>query len=413
MKELESLSPPLFRSPAFQALLAAGIMGLFLLIDFFLIRPGMGMNHAFGVFFTRLATMAAIPGLMAARILFVNHHHVMRADMTSFYLVATGVTCVWVWMVTWLVFRVGQRARERREADATGRRTFLRRAAWGVAGSGALLGGYTVLVEPGWLRIVHIRLPLAGLPASLSGMKVAHLTDLHLGRYVSAGQLRSVVQETNQQRPDLVVLTGDYVHGSPGFIRPVFQILTGLKPRLGSVGVLGNHDHWESTDESFAQMRAAGIHVLDNRLLFIGADGLTTRAAPGTGLFLAGLGDLWEDTQDLDVLADAPADMPRLLLSHNPDFTEGHKARAKKHRVDLMLAGHTHGGQVRLPGTRSIITPSRYGSKYARGMVQGPAFPVFISTGIGMTILPVRLLVRPEIVIFTLVPKGAGSPLER
>ena len=398
----------LFKTPALKALVVAALLGAFLLLDFLVLQPlqAEGSMDGLAVMATRLATITGMPGLMAARLLFIADHHVLRDQMTTFYLVAAGVSCLLTWLVAWLVFRARQRASQRAGSDAPGRRAFLRRAAgWGVAGGGALLGGYSVLVEPSWLRVVRLRLPLAGLPESLSGLKVAHLTDLHLGRYVSAGHLRQMVQMTNRERPDLVLLTGDYVHGSPGFIRPVFQILARLESRLGSAGVLGNHDHWEDAGESLRQMRTAGIHVLDNRRLWIGEGGLTTVAAPSSGLCVAGVGDLWEDKQDLDVLGDAPAEMPRLLLSHNPDFAEGHSARAKKHQVDLILAGHTHGGQVRLPGTRSIITPSRYGSKYARGMVQGPAFPVFVSTGVGMTILPVRMLVRPEIVIFTLVRK--------
>ena len=397
----------LLKIPTVQALLVTLALGAFLLVDFLVLQPAQasGDMDTLAVICTRLATVIATPGLMAARLLFINDHHVLRTDMGTFYLVATAASCVWIFAVAWVLLRVRRRRAARRDEEGAGRRSFLRRAAgWSVVGGGALLGGYTVLVEPAWLRVVRIRLPLAGLPAALSGMKVAHLTDLHLGRYVSAGHLRRVVQLTNRERPDLVLLTGDYVHGSPGFIRPVFQLLAGLRARLGMAGVLGNHDHWEDTAESFKQMKAAGIHVLDNRRLFVGAAGITATPT-AAGLCVAGVGDLWEDTQDLGVLADAPADMPRLLLSHNPDFAEVQQARTSEHRVDLMLAGHTHGGQVRLPGTRSIITPSRHGSKYAKGMVQGPAFPVFVSTGIGMTILPVRMLVRPEIVVFTLVPE--------
>jgi len=399
----DQVSRPFFRSPWFQASLAALIVGAYL-VWFLALQDQGGGNHGIFVYFTRLATIAAVPGLALGRLLLIGDHRVDPKDIPAFYAVVVGISMAWIWLVFWLIFR--WQARQRRKTDRS-RRAFLRRAASvGVMAGGGLLAGYSIIVEPSWLRVVRVRLPLAGLPASLSGLKVAHLTDLHLGRYISALYLNRVVQKTNEQKPDLVLLTGDYVHGSLRFIRPVFEILSGLESRLGTAGVLGNHDHWEDAAESFRQMRAAGIHVLDNKRLFVSDAGLSTSAAPATGLCVAGVGDLWEDRQDLDALADAPADMPRLLLSHNPDFAEGHKARESKHRIDLMLAGHTHGGQVRLPGTRSIITPSRYGSKYAKGMVQGPAFPVFVSTGIGMTILPVRMLVRPEIVLFTLVPKS-------
>ena len=396
--------------PAVKALVVAAVLGAFLLLDFFVLQPmqAAGRLDAAAALPTRLATMVALPGLMAGRMLYISSHHVVRGEMTAFYLVAAGVTAALCWLVAWRWFTLRRRARARR--GALTRRAFFKRAAgYGLTGGGALLGGYSVLLEPAWLRVQRLRLPLDGLPPELAGFRLVHLTDLHLGRFITAAHLLEVVRLTNRERPDLVLLTGDYVHGSPLFIRPVFQLLTGLRSRLGTAGVLGNHDHWEDAGLCRREMHAAGIRLLDNRRLWISGAGLTTGSAPSSGLCVAGVGDYWEGRQDLDILADAPAQMPRLLLSHNPDFAEGQMARTSKHRVDLMLAGHTHGGQVRLPGTRSLITPSRHGSKYAHGMVQGPRFPVFVSTGLGMTILPVRMLVRPEIVVIELVSGEAVS----
>ena len=93
---------------------------------------------------------------------------------------------------------------------------------------------------------------------------------------------------------------------------------------------------------------------------------------------------------------------PRILLTPTPDYAEDPEARNGSHRVDLRLAGHTQGGQVSIPGVGSLVVRSFFGSKYARGMVQGPAFPVFVTTGVGVTIVPVRVMVRPEVVLFTL-----------
>jgi uncharacterized protein len=115
------------------------------------------------------------------------------------------------------------------------------------------------------------------------------------------------------------------------------------------------------------------------------------------------VGDLYMDTQRYDAaLGGVPADMPRLLLSHNPDVAEDPALAVYGYRIDLMLSGHTHGGQIYIPGIGSPIVPSQFGQKYARGLVQGPVCPVFISRGLGHTVLPVRIGVRPEMAVIEL-----------
>jgi predicted MPP superfamily phosphohydrolase len=119
---------------------------------------------------------------------------------------------------------------------------------------------------------------------------------------------------------------------------------------------------------------------------------------------VGGVGDLWEDTTDLAVaLSDVSVDCPRILLSHNPDFAEQADTFSADLRVDLQISGHTHGGQVQLPVVGAPMVPSRYGGKYAGGLVEGPRWPVIVSRGVGMAILPVRFGVEPEVGLIQLV----------
>jgi predicted MPP superfamily phosphohydrolase len=230
------------------------------------------------------------------------------------------------------------------------------------------------------------------------------LTDIHHGPNLSLDYVREVVAATNALRPDVVLLTGDYVYRSPRYIVPVVRELAELRGSIGVVGVLGNHDWWEDatmTRNAFAQ---AGIPLIDNSRIFVTPDRKLTANAH-EGLCIAGVGDYLEDYTRFDAaLAYVPESMPRLLLSHNPDAAEDPDLLALKPRIDLMLCGHTHGGQVRFPGVGSMIVPSRFGQKYALGLVKGPACDVYVSRGIGTTILPIRFGVPPEIAMMELRP---------
>jgi predicted MPP superfamily phosphohydrolase len=149
--------------------------------------------------------------------------------------------------------------------------------------------------------------------------------------------------------------------------------------------------------------------MLDNARCFLGSN-RTLQALASRGLCFAGVGDLYQDRQDYQAaLGGLPAAMPRLLLSHNPDVAEEKRFIASGLRVDLMLCGHTHGGQVRIPLVGTPVVPSRYGQKYAAGLVRGPVCSVFICRGVGLSVLPVRMGVRPEVAILELKPGNASA----
>jgi predicted MPP superfamily phosphohydrolase len=150
---------------------------------------------------------------------------------------------------------------------------------------------------------------------------------------------------------------------------------------------------------AFANQR---VPLIDNARLFVTPQRRLVQGAR-EGLCLAGVGDLWEDKCLYDkALGGVPGGMPRILLSHNPDVAEESQFLQSGYRVDLMLSGHTHGGQISLPVIGAPVTNSAFGQKYAKGLVAGPVCPVFITRGLGMTVMPVRVGVRPEISVIEL-----------
>jgi predicted MPP superfamily phosphohydrolase len=194
------------------------------------------------------------------------------------------------------------------------------------------------------------------------------------------------------------VLAGDYVHRSDAYIAPGIAELGRLTAAMGRFAVRGNHDNHSYHGQrdfrllSQAALAAARLPDLNNTGVWLERRGARLR--------IGGVGDLWTDRQDLDAaLGDATEDDAVLLLSHNPDFVE----TLRDPRVGLVLSGHTHGGQVVLPGFGAPIVPSRYGQKYLQGLVQGPCSQVFITRGVGTVTPPVRFLCRPEVVLITLV----------
>ncbi len=283
------------------------------------------------------------------------------------------------------------------------RRAFLRRSVTAVGATSIVgAGGYSVLLEPGALHVRRYRIAIAGLPPSLAGLRLVHIADTHLGPYITLPYLEGVIERANTLRPDVVLLTGDYVHRSPATIPAGVGVMRGLRPRVATLAVLGNHDHWEGADRCREAFDRIGIPVLDNRRFFLDPARRLSPEAPASGLCLAGVDDLWEgEVRPDQALGGVPPAMPRLLLSHNPDVAE---TLTGEHRVDLMLCGHTHGGQVVVPFYGPPIVPSRFGMKYAGGLNQGPHCRVMTTRGAGMAFIPVRFNCPPEIGLIELVP---------
>jgi predicted MPP superfamily phosphohydrolase len=250
-------------------------------------------------------------------------------------------------------------------------------------------------IEPGMLVVRHPRMELPGWKSDL---RIAVLSDLHVGSpHVGLDKLRRIVERTNAENPALVVLLGDFVIGGPNGMRGVrggspvepeliAQELKNLRAPLGVFAVLGNHDWWYDGEHVRKALTDAGIPVLENRALHVGP------------IWLGGISDLWTRGPDIaGTLAHVTGDDPVVLITHNPDIFPEVPAR-----VSLLLAGHTHGGQVKLPIVGTLITTSRLGYNAGEFVDQGRH--LFVTTGIGTSIIPVRFGVPPEIVILTIGP---------
>jgi predicted MPP superfamily phosphohydrolase len=258
--------------------------------------------------------------------------------------------------------------------------------------AGAALGGsvYTTLIEPQWLSVERIDVPLARLPRDLDGFTIAQLSDLHLGPYVGAEEIRSAVAATNQLEPDLIVLTGDYVTREADRMDECATELRALSAPSGVFSVLGNHDYWSGPEHITRALESNSIPVLINSAVPIERN--------GTRLWIAGVDDVWERRADLDsTLRLVPSTELTVLLAHEPDYAE----LAKHHPVDLQLSGHSHGGQVRLPYWGAPILPY-LGKQYPIGMKQADSMWVYTNRGIGVVSPPVRFNCRPEITLLTL-----------
>lgn len=246
------------------------------------------------------------------------------------------------------------------------------------------------------LKLRHLEKPL----------KIAHLTDLHFAAAHGVAQLEAWVKATLLEQPDVVLLTGDLVHGDifdnlGANAKPMLnELAKTLEPLsrvpLGAYAVLGNHDYalrWSGT---------CIVADLENALEQVGISFLTNKNKQlRPDLFLAGIDDLWHGTPNLETaLAGVSSNAATLLMSHNPDVLPDLPAS-----VGLMLSGHTHGGQVRLPFVGALASVTKFGERYQQGFVHEQALG-FVSRGLGCGTLPIRLFCPAELVLLECLPES-------
>lgn len=250
-------------------------------------------------------------------------------------------------------------------------------------------------VEPNELVVHKETLKLNHWNKKHENLKIAVISDIHAGApFIGINKLKKIVQLTNKEKPDLIVLPGDFVTTDViggNFIEPasIASILSKLKSKYGIIAVLGNND-WKYNGKKVAEaLEKEKITVLENNAKKI--------IINGKPVWIGGLADLIERVPDIEkTFNKIKSDNSILLLSHNPDVFPFIPAKAS-----LIIAGHTHGGQVKLPFLGRLIVPSDFGARYAIGHIHENNKDLYVSTGIGTSILPVRFGVLPEIEILT------------
>ena len=258
------------------------------------------------------------------------------------------------------------------------------------------LGLWAFAFEPASLTARQHDLSIPYWNGDLEGLRVAVLADLHVGSpFNDIAKLNKIVELTNSLKPDLIVIPGDFViQGVLGgsFVAPedAAAVLARLSAPLGVWACLGNHDWWLDARRVAAALEKQKIPVLEDKAVRI--------ERGGAHFWLVGISDFWEGTHDVQKALGLVTDSaPVIMFTHNPDvFPTIHG------RFSLLIAGHTHGGQVRLPLLGRPIVPSEYGQRFAYGHVVEDGRHLFVSPGLGTSILPVRFGVPPEVSLLRL-----------
>ncbi len=275
---------------------------------------------------------------------------------------------------------------------------------------------YGYFIEPNRLVVTEQELRINGLDPAFDGLRIAMISDIHGGSNGSSAEnIRRVVETTNSLNPDVIVMLGDYI-SLQGARQPlteqqlqmpmseVADNLAGLKATHGVFAVLGNNDGWYNDQVVAAELTRVGYRVLQNEIAVIRRNGRPLR--------LLGLKDhlklaSW-DSFDMTVrsaVASTPTEGQIVVLEHSPDilFVLNYYKNLNPD-LKLMLAGHTHGGQIWLPILGAPLVPSSVGQRYTRGHINEEGIDMFVTSGVGTSILPFRFMVPPEVALLTIRP---------
>jgi predicted MPP superfamily phosphohydrolase len=282
------------------------------------------------------------------------------------------------------------------------RRELFKMAALSMAGAGLTGTGllaYAAGVEPKWVEVKHVTLPLRRLDKEFHGYRIVQISDIHAGKWMPTALLEEVVRLINAQSPDLVAVTGDFVtytyHEAPLDIVPSMHK---LRARDGVVAVLGNHDYWGNQGPDLIRhvIRDSGMIDLNNNVHTFERDGKL--------LHLAGVDSARERMSRLDMVLDGlPGEGAAVLLAHEPDFAD---VSARSGRFDLQISGHSHGGQVVVPFLGPPELPPM-GRKYHTGTYQVRDMLQYTNRGLGVVGVPFRFCCRPEITVITLEARSS------
>jgi len=242
--------------------------------------------------------------------------------------------------------------------------------------------------EANSLTLERIDIDLERLPKKLDGFKIIHLSDIHHSPFTNLEHIQRAVKIANRLKPDMFILTGDYVSHETQYIAPVAKVLGKLRSEFGTYACLGNHDHWTDAESVTKHFRNEGINVLIN-------EGFRFEGRGGS-FWLAGVDDHMVGRTDVPAaLKGSYPDEMKLLLAHNPIIFR----QAVRAGVDLTLSGHTHGGQVKIRDDEKRILPRR---RLSSGLHRRKSSQIYITRGIGTVVLPVRYQCPPEISLLEL-----------
>ena len=266
-----------------------------------------------------------------------------------------------------------------------------------LAASALLVGLWGVGVEPGLLQ--QRNLSLRSTQWTAQPLTIAVASDLHGGSpHAGPAMLERLVAGIQAAHPDLILLPGDFiirgvVGGDPMPVEDIAAILGRLKAPLGVYATLGNHDWWHPGPSVRAALEHQGIRVLEN-------EAIPLPVKAGTVPWLVGIGDdMTDHAQVSKAFAQLPADVPSIVMMHDPA-----NAPELPPGPSVAFAGHTHGGQVRLPWIGALITPGRAPRRHAYGWIEAGPVPTYVTAGVGTSILPIRLNCPPEFVVLSLTP---------
>ena len=247
--------------------------------------------------------------------------------------------------------------------------------------------------KPELFDLVNVDVKIKDLPFTFHNYRIINLTDIHLGQWISPEYLNGVVDYVNSLNPDMITLTGDYVsYILEGYEYNLLDSFKKLKAKDGKFAVLGNHDHWAGAEEIRKILKQSDVVDLSNDVY--------TLEKEGEKLNISGVDSLTVGADDFDkVLEKLPSDGASILLVHEPDFA---KISSKTDRFDLQMSGHSHGGQLVIPGVETTPFRCSYSFKYPVGAYKVGNMTQYTSKGLGTNSFWLRINCKPEITQFYL-----------
>lgn len=253
------------------------------------------------------------------------------------------------------------------------------------------------IYEAGNIKLAQYKFENKDIPQSFVGKKLVFISDIHCNHFFTASDVKNIVEKVNQLHPDFILIGGDNVLNVPEIYEPFFNEIKKLKSTYGIFSVLGNHDHWKNAKLIQEKFTECGFKICDNQSYWIkiGNDSIK----------IGGVGDFWNDEQILEnTTNDVSSSDFCILLSHNPDYIEF----LDSDKIDLMLSGHTHGGQITLFGLWAPIQAASFhpeyiqtGQKYIYGWKNKGNTKLYVTSGVGKGSIPFRFFAQPEIVEIT------------